>query len=96
MHSNIMHSNNMNSNIMHNNIIRTDLYGLRLSQYLPYAGYEFINTVTKGHILKTPVDFDICCAVDVELKNHDNLENITRGFPFCPQEKREKHFPQIF
>ena len=64
-----------------------NLYGLAMSQYLPYDDIKFDNKVKLDDILNTSDDSEIGYFVEVDLKYPDNIKEKTKYFPFCPENK---------
>ena len=72
----------------------TILYDHSMSQFLPYDEIEMWH----GHpdkywnwldeILNTPDDSDVGYFLEVDLKYSDNIEQKTKFFPFCPENKK--------
>ena len=72
----------------------TNLYGLSMSQMLPYDEIEMWH----GHpdkywnwleeILNTPGDSDIGYFLEVDLKYLDDIKEKIKHFPFCPENKK--------
>ena len=71
----------------------TNLYGHSMSQFLPYDEIEmwhghpdlYMNWLEE--ILNTPDDNEIGYFLEVDLKYPDNIKEITKHFPFCPENK---------
>ena len=71
----------------------TNLYGHSMSQLLPYDEIEMWH----GHpdlymhkleeILYTPYDSDIGFFIEVDIRYPDNINEKTKNFPFCPENK---------
>ena len=65
-----------------------NLYGLAISEYLPYDEIKFDRNVKLEEILNTPDDSDIGYFIEVDLKNPDNIKQKTKNFPFAPENKK--------
>ena len=75
----------------------TNLYGLSMSQMLPYDEIEMWHGHPDkywrwlGIILNTPDDNEIGYFLEVDLKYLDNIKkNKTKYFPFCPENKKNR------
>ena len=62
-----------------------NLYGLAMSQYLPYDEIKF-SEETLESILNTPDDSEIGYFVECDLIYPDVIKEKTKNFPFCPHE----------
>ena len=60
------------------------LYGLSVSQPLPYNQIKFDKNVSSEDILNTPDDSDINYFGEVDLKYSDGMKQKTKNLPFCP------------
>ena len=65
-----------------------NLYGLSMSEPLPYDEIKFDNNVELEEILNTPDDSDIGYFIETDLKYPDNIKEKTRNFPFAPVNKK--------
>ena len=61
----------------------SNLYGLAMSEYLPYDENKFDGNVELEDILNTPYDSDIGYFIKVDLKDPDNKEHKTKNFTFA-------------
>ena len=72
----------------------TNLYGLSLSQFLPYDEIEMWHGHPDKYLkwldinLITPDDADIGYFLEVNLKYPDDIKEKTKHFPFCPENKK--------
>ena len=72
----------------------TNLYGHSMSQFLPYDEIEMWHGDPDKYwnwldeILNTPDDNEIGYFLEVDLKYPDNIEEKTKNFPFCPENKK--------
>ena len=64
-----------------------NLYGLAMSQYLPYDDIKFDNNIKLETILNTPDNSEIGYFVECDLIYPDNIKEKTKHFPFCPENK---------
>ena len=64
-----------------------NLYGLAMSEYLPYDNIKFDKNVSLEDILNTPNDNEIGYFVECDLSYLDNIKEKTKFFPFCPENK---------
>ena len=65
-----------------------NLYGQSMCQLLPDDEIEFDKNAKIEDILKTPIDSDNGCFIEVDLKYSDNMEEKTKHFPFAPVNKK--------
>ena len=65
-----------------------NLYGLSMSEPLPYDEIKFDNDVKLEDILNTPDDSDKRYFVEVDLKYPDSIKEKTKNFPFAPVNKK--------
>ena len=68
-----------------------NLYGLAMSEPLPFDEIKCDNNVKVEDILNTPDDSDIGYFIEVDLKYPDNIKEKTNYFPFAPLNR--KFFP---
>ena len=71
-----------------------NLYGLSMSEPLPYDEFKFDQNVKLEDILNTPDDSDIGYFVEADLIYPDNINEKTKIFPFVP--RNEKINPDNF
>ena len=64
------------------------LYGLAISEPLPFDEIKFDNIVKVEDIIKTPDDSDIGYFIEVDLKYPDNIKEKTKHFPFAPLNRK--------
>ena len=65
-----------------------NLYGLAMSEPLPFDEIKFDNNVKVEVILITPDVSDIGYFIEVDLKYPDNKKEKTKHFPFAPVKKK--------
>ena len=65
-----------------------NLYGLSMSQPLPYDEIKFDKNVKLEDIKNTPDDSDIGYFIEVDIKYPDNIKQKTKNFPFAPVNKK--------
>ena len=64
------------------------LYGLAISEPLPFDEIKFDNIVKVEDIIKTPDDSDIGYFIEADLKYPDNIKEKTKHFPFAPLNRK--------
>ena len=65
-----------------------NLYGLAMSQWLPYDNFKFeTESVCLEGILNTPDDSDVGYFLEVDLEYPHNIRQNTKNFPFAPENK---------
>ena len=87
------------SSVMRNRYVKSDdnkkilyidannLYGLAMSQYLPYDDIKLDNKVKLDDISNTSDDSELGYFVEVDLKYPEELKEKTKYFPFAPENK---------
>ena len=65
-----------------------NIYGLSMSQPLPYDEIKFDGNVKMEEIINTLDDSDIGYFIEVDLKYPDNIKQKTKNFPFAPVKKK--------
>ena len=65
-----------------------NLYGHSMSQPLPDDEFKFDRNVKSEDILNTPDDSNIGYFVEVDIKYPDDINEKTKNFPFCHENKK--------
>ena len=68
-----------------------NLYGLAMSEYLPYDEIEFDRNVELENIFNTLDDGDVGYFIEVDLEYPDIIKEKTKNFPFAPENKKINH-----
>ena len=66
----------------------TILYGLSMSQMLPYNEIKFEKDVCLEEILNTPEDSELGYILEVDLKYPDDIKEKTKNFAFALVNKK--------
>ena len=65
-----------------------NLYGLAISEYLPYDDIQFDKNVKLEDIINTPDDSDLGYFIEFDLKYQDNIKEETKNSRFAPEIKK--------
>lgn len=78
-----------------------NLYGLAMSQCLPYSSFEFVdeaNLQTEYENAKAAQDDDdVGYILEVDIETPENLHDLYSDYPFCPENKKPPggKFPKL-
>ena len=67
-----------------------NLYGQSMSQFSPYDEIKFEKDICLEEILNIPDDNEIGYFLEVDLKYSDDINEKSKYFPFCPENKKNK------
>ena len=61
-----------------------------MNQYLPHKNFKICKSkeISLEQIVNTHDGSNIGCALLVDLKYPDNIEELSKKFPFCPENKK--------
>ncbi|CAH0553464.1 unnamed protein product [Brassicogethes aeneus] len=65
---------------------QNNMYGFSMSRYLPYAGFEWVENPSTFNLQNLPsINSPIGYILEVDLTYPENLHEIHRDMPFCPE-----------
>ena len=64
-----------------------NLYGLTMSKYLPYEGFEWLENIYEFNAMSISECNSIGYFLEVDLKYPDELPKLHNGYPLAPEKR---------